>query len=130
MKGSSSCASILSPLSSLCLVLTGCALTPTAAPTPAAGSGLSIGGNVHGGQQPIAGAHIYLLAAGTSGHGSASTSLLTSGTDGTDSIGGYVLTSADGGFHLSGTYTCTPNTQVYIYALGGDPGAGPNPPPA
>ena len=97
---------------SLCLVLTGCALTPTAAPTPAAG--LTIAGNVHGGQQPIAGAHIYLLAAGTTGYGSASTSLLTSGTDGTDptdgthSIGGYVLTHADGSFHISGNLRLHP----------------------
>ena len=38
--------------------------------------------------------------------------LLNRYRDGTDSIGGYVLTQPDGGFHLSGTYTCTPNTQV------------------
>jgi streptogramin lyase len=107
------------------MLITGCALTPTAAPKASAGS--TILGNIHGGQEPIAGAHVYLLAAGTTGYGSASTSLLTSGTDGTDSVGSYVLSDANGSFSVSGDYTCTPNTQVYFYALGGDPGAGDNP---
>jgi hypothetical protein len=55
---------------SLSILLTGCSLTPTALPT--AKGGASITGNLHGGQQPIAGAHIYLFAAGTSGYGSPS----------------------------------------------------------
>ena len=42
------------------LLLTGCALGPTA--TPTLQQGASIRGNVHGGQQPIVGAHVYLLA--------------------------------------------------------------------
>ena len=106
------------------LLLTGCSLTPTA--TPSAAKGLTIRGNVHGGQQPIKQARIYLLAAGTSGYGSASTSLLTSGTDGSDSIGNYVLSDTNGSFSVGGDYACTPNTQVYLYALGGDPGSGIN----
>jgi hypothetical protein len=105
------------------LLLSGCSLTPTA--LPSADTGRTIRGNVHGGQQPINGARIYLLAAGTSGYASASTSLLISG-DGSDSIGNYVLSAADGSFAIGGDYTCTPNTQVYLYALGGDPGAGAN----
>jgi hypothetical protein len=87
---------------------------------------VGITGSIHGGQQPIAGAHVYLLAAGTSGYGSASTSLLTSGIDGSDPLGGYVLSQSDGSFGIGGAYSCTPNTQVYLYALGGDPGAGSN----
>ncbi len=107
------------------LLLTGCSLTPTAKPTVA--DGLALRGNVHGGQQPIAGAHIYVMAAGTSGYGGASTSLMTTGVAGTDSIGGYVLTDANGGFTYGASeYTCTPGTQVYLLALGGDPGAGVN----
>jgi len=47
----------------LALVLTGCSLTPTAPNTP--DTGLAIQGMVHGGQQPISGAHVYLYAAGT-----------------------------------------------------------------
>ena len=39
---------------------------------------------------------------------------------------GYVLTDANGNFSLSGEYTCTAGQQVYLYAIGGDPGAGLN----
>jgi hypothetical protein len=94
-----------------------------AAPSSA---GTRLVGTVHGGRQPIAGAHVYLFAANTTGYGQASVSLL-SGTGNTDSVGTYVTTGADGSFSISGDYTCTAGQQVYLYALGGDPGAGANP---
>jgi len=106
--------------------------------------GAKLTGVVHGGQNPIAGAHVYLLAAasGATGAGSAayggsgiaastsnaSLSLLTSGT--ADTSGGptngddYVTTNAAGNFSITGDYTCAPGQQVYLYALGGDPGLG------
>lgn len=94
-------------------------------PQSAGGSGLH--GSVYGGQQPIQGAHLYLLAAGTNGYGGASVSLLNATSTGySDSIGAYVPTGAGGSFSLSGDYSCTPGTQVYLYALGGNPGAGTN----
>ncbi len=114
-----------------CLFLTGCAVTPTAEST--ADTGNAIRGRAFGGQQPIVGAHIYLLAANTTGYGgqgiaasasNASLSLLTMAQ--TDSIGSYVTTGQDGSFSITGDYTCTANTQVYLYALGGNPGAGAN----
>jgi hypothetical protein len=90
-------------------------------------TGLSIKGNVHGGQQPVVGAHVYLLAASTTGYGFASNSLLVPTSTGQgDSIGGYVLTASDGSFNITGEYTCSAGTQVYVYALGGNPGAGVN----
>ena len=114
----------------LALLLTGCALNPTA--TPVASQALAIHGNVHGGQQPIVGAHVYLFAANTSGYagpgiaastGNASISLLSAISTGlSDSIGAYVTTANDGSFTITGDYSCTPNTQVYLYALGGNPG--------
>jgi len=108
----------------LSVVLTGCSLSPTA--SPAAATGLTIQGNVHGGQQPVVGAHVYVFAANTTAYGAASTSLL-SGTGNSDSVGSYVVTSSTGNFTIiAGEYTCTANTQVYIYALGGNPGAGAN----
>ncbi len=70
--------------------------------------------------------HVYLLAANTTGYGNASVSLLTSGTAGSDSVGGYVLSGSDGSFSITGDYTCTTGTQVYLYGLGGNPGAGVN----
>ena len=120
---------------SLPVLLTGCAVGTLSGPT--AQPGVSIQGTVHGGQQPISGAHIYLLAANTTGNGgpgiapsssNASLSLLSAGSTGTaDSIGAYVTSNASGAFSITGDYTCTPNTQVYLYALGGSSGAGNNP---
>ena len=117
---------------SLPLVLTGCSLSPTAAPL--ADAGLSIQGSVRGGQQPIVGAHVYLFAANTTGYGNASVSLMTSvlGSTTLDASGGatngdyYVTTGAGGAFSITGDYSCTPNTQVYLYSLGGNPGSGVN----
>ena len=117
--------------------LTGCMLSPTAAPSP--DSGLAMQGKVIGGQQPIVGAHVYLFAANTTGYGgpgivasatNASVSLLTSvpGNTALDTSGGatngdyYVTSGAGGAFSITGDYSCTPNTQVYLYALGGNPG--------
>ncbi len=104
--------------------------------SPIAEAGVKITGNVHGGQQPVVGAHVYLMAASTTGYGgpglaasssNASVSLLVpSSTGQSDSIGGYVLTGADGSFNIYGDYTCTAGTQVYIYVQGGNPGAGVN----
>ena len=112
------------------LALTGCAIAPT--PTPSAVQGLAIQGIVHGGQQPVVGTHVYLLAANTTGYPGTTTvstqsiSLLTSTTGHSDTIGNYVLTGSDGSFSITGDYTCTANQQVYLYALGGNPGAGTN----
>jgi hypothetical protein len=112
---------------SLCLplLLTGCALQQTAAPVSQPGVRLT--GNVHGGQQPIVGAHVYLFAANSTGYGQPSVSLLSAASTGlSDSVGAYVTSDANGGFTITGNYSCTPNTQVYLYALGGNPGAGVN----
>ena len=106
-------------------LIAGCALTSSSPNTAALG--LSLHGAVHGGQQPINGAHVYLLAADSSAYGNPSVSLLSSISTGfSDGIGAYVPTASDGSWNISGDYVCTPNTQVYLYASGGDPGAGVN----
>jgi streptogramin lyase len=104
--------------------LTGCSLTRTA--TPGAATGYAIQGKVHGGEQPIAGAKVYLLAANTVGYGAASVSLLDAAAGRSNSTGAYVLTAADGSFSITGDYLCTAGQQVYLYALGGNPGGGVN----
>jgi streptogramin lyase len=118
---------------SLSFALTGCGIGPIAAPTPE--PGLSLHGNVHGGQQPVTGAHVYLFAINTTGNAgsgiapsaaNASISLLTSATGYSDSIGNYVPTDNNGNWSINNDYTCTLNQQVYLYALGGDTGSGPN----
>jgi hypothetical protein len=112
-------------LFSLCLIFVGCAGTTPPAKTPS--PGVKLAGSVHGGQQPIVGAHVYLFAANTTGYGQPSLPLLNASVTGlSDSIGAYVTTDPQGGFTITGDYSCTPNTQVYLYTLGGNPGAGVN----
>lgn len=93
-------------------------------------TGGALHGFAHGGQQPIAGAHIYLLAAGTTGYGSAATSLLTSA-----SVGGYTTQQDTSGFYFATTdaagkfqidSSCTAGQQVYLASVGGNPGSGAN----
>jgi DNA-binding beta-propeller fold protein YncE len=120
------------------LGLIGCSVESTA--TPTADAGLAITGKVMGGQQAIVGARVYLFAANdgvftpnATGYGNASLSLLTSQTGTTlDSNGGatngdyYVTTGTAGAFSITGDYSCTANTQVYLYAVGGNAGSGAN----
>jgi len=105
--------------------LTPGATSTTSSPTaPSTVAGSAIVGNVHGGQQAVVGAHIYLFAANSGGYGSPSISMLNSSQPGVDNdvTGNYVLTDAQGNFSISGDYTCTSGQQVYLLALGGNPG--------
>ena len=93
-------------------------------------------GAVYGGQQPVAEAHVYLFATGTGGPGgnglaagstNASKSLLnSSGNTSFDGTNYYVVTGANGSFSINGDYSCTAGSQVYLYSIGGNPGAGTN----
>lgn len=113
------------------LLLAGCSGVPVAtrveaSPVP----GVSLKGIVHGGQQPISGAHVYLYQAGTGGYAGGSQSMLTSATGNKDGNGNYyVKTGSDGTFNIAGDYNTCPSasTQVYLYAIGGDAGGGTNP---
>jgi hypothetical protein len=112
------------------LLLSGCSGAPFLTTTSTDSvSGAAISGKVHGGQNPIVGARVYLYAANTTGYGNASLSLLTSATGNpADSNGNYYVTTGSGGnFSITGDYTC-PSTasQLYLYAIGGNPGAGAN----
>jgi hypothetical protein len=71
-------------------------------------------GTVHGGQQPVANTKLYLYAAGAGGYGTASRSMLNSP--------GYVTTDSGGGFSITSDYVCLPGDQVYLLAVGGNPG--------
>jgi DNA-binding beta-propeller fold protein YncE len=110
------------------LLLAGCSGVPVTTPivtNPV--PGVALKGIVHGGQQPIVGAHVYLYAANSNGYGGASTSLLLnkSGTTKDGNSHYYVTTGAGGAFSISGDYTCPSGTaQVYLYAIGGDPTPG------
>ncbi len=73
-------------------------------------------GRAFGGQQPVAGATISVIAMGTSGYGSTGTILASTTTD------------SGGGFSFApGAYTCPqPDTPVYLLGIGGNAGAGEN----
>jgi streptogramin lyase len=114
-----------------CVVfLSGCSGMPGTTPIQTtAGSvpGAALQGMVHGGQQPIVGAKIYLYAANTTGYGNAAVSLLESaGGTVSDGSGNYYYPTQSGGtFSISGDFTCpSAGSQVYLYAVGGDPGLG------
>ena len=97
--------------------LTGCGagFQDAAAPTS---SSLAVSGSVHGGQQPVSEAHIYLYAVSTtaSSNGTTSTSLLKTP--------GYVVSDDNGNFSITDDYTCPSGAYVYLLATGGNPGLG------
>ncbi len=108
---------------------------------PSSTGHLRFTGKVHGGQNPVSGASVYVYAAGNGGYGgnsqgaypgNASVSLLGPSPNGAwptqqDGNGNYYVTSdSNGDFGLTGDFTCTAGQQVYIYAIGGDSGGGPN----
>lgn len=105
---------------------------------------------MHGGQQPVAGAHVYLFGVRGDQNGVARSLLGTNGLGqaipgvtfdnpagyGTDALGTYVLTAADGSFTFNGSfnsanisgpyaYECAQNQLVYALAVGGNPGLTP-----
>ncbi|MDQ2764736.1 MAG: hypothetical protein M3Y22_15055, partial [Pseudomonadota bacterium] len=107
--------------------LAGCGSSSISVPAATVEPAVSIGGTAQSGQHALAGAHVYLFATATSGYGHPSTSLLSgTATGSADNIGAYVVTDASGKFNISGGFTCTSATQVYLYVLGGDAGAGVN----
>ena len=109
-----------------CVLLAGCASSPTATNVETQ-AGAAIEGSVYGGQQPINLAHVYLMQANTTGYGQPSVSLLNAALTGhSDSVGAYVTTNTRGFFSITGDYTCTPGTQVYLLVLQGDAGGGNN----
>ena len=117
--------------------LTGCSANLGDLSNTSTQTAMYIQGQVHGGQQPISGAHVYMYAASTAAYGgqgiaptsgatgNASISLLTAATGNTDSKGiHYVITDVGGNFDINGAFACTPNTQVYLYSAGGNPQLG------
>lgn len=115
------------------LALSGCSGMPAISSTDSAPNplpGMALQGRVHGGQQPISGASVYLYAANTTGYGNASVSLLKSTGSNTHKDGSgnyYVTTDSSGNFTITGDYSCPgSNAQVYIYSVGGNAGSGAN----
>ena len=80
-------------------------------------------GVIHGGQQPITGAHVFLFAANPGGYGQPSINLLTTGDGSDPGYGNYFLTDATGSFNFNGDFTCPAGNPVtYVLATQGNPG--------
>ena len=106
------------PTLSFAVLLAGCGgAFRTASVSTGNPSAAALSGNVHGGQQAVIGAKVYLYAVSTTTGGTA-TSLIEGP--------GYVLTDANGNFTLNVgpvlDYTCPAGDYVYLLALGGSPG--------
>jgi hypothetical protein len=98
--------------------------------------GTALHGSVHGGQNPIVGAHVYLYAINNTGYGgpgiapsstNMSVSLLRSAANTTKDTNNnyYVTTDQYGNFTITNDYTCPSSyANTYFYASGGDPGLG------
>jgi streptogramin lyase len=126
----------LLPLLTLVLaaLLIGCGMGPI---TTSNSGTLAIHGNVHGGQQGVAGATVQLYAVGTLGNGSAATPLIASSEYYPGGAPGCIISAnqtcltsvtsdSSGFFTITGDYTCpSTSTQVYIVASGGNPGLAP-----
>jgi hypothetical protein len=94
-------------------------------------------GLAHGGQNPISGAVVQLYQAGSAGYGAGATALIPTGSyylggatgcvaSGSQVCYQNVVTDANGNFNLTGLYSCTSGTQVYLTATGGNTGSGVN----
>ena len=81
--------------------------------TPVVQSQVALHGKTFGGQQPVVGAAIYLVAVGIGGYGSAGTVLA------------HAVTDSAGNFDLGTSFTCPQvDTPEYIISVGGNPGLG------
>ena len=101
------------------LALAGCGGGVRPGTLPAQGAAVAITGNVHGGQQPVSAAKVYLYAVSSTADGGAATSLLTSLVPGQ---AGFVPTDVNGNFSITGDYTCPAGSDVYLLSVGGNPG--------
>ena len=124
---------------SCALLLSGCTGMPGITPsstTSSSSPGPAIRGKVHGGQQPLVGASVYLYAVNGTGYAgpgiaastsNAAVSLLNHFTGNPPDSNGhyYVTTASDGSFSITGDYSCLSATPyVYLLAVGGNPGLG------
>jgi hypothetical protein len=110
-----------------CFALAGCSDDAGNMVKQYATTGAPISGKLLSGTLPVSGAHVYLMSVAATGYGKPSVSLLDSGSTGSqDSVGAYVMTVADGSFTIPGYYSCSSQTNVYVYTSGGDSGLGQN----
>lgn len=98
------------------LLLTGCGVNSATVGVSANVSSPAYHGTAMGGQKPVVGATVYVVAMGSSGYGSQGKILATATTD------------SGGNFSFpAGAYTCPQgDTPIYLMSLGGNAGYGTN----
>ena len=104
------------------LLATGCSNMATTAVTTPDASAATLKGRVHGGNQPVTFANVYLYAVGQSGLGSAPTQIAQTTTDASGDFS--FIQNSTGGANTSNTYSCASlpsgNPDLYILARGGN----------
>ena len=104
---------LLVSVASIALLATGCSnLISTAPISEEASSPGKIGGRVHGGNQPVAGATVNLYFAGQSGHASPATLVATT-TTADDNTGSFSFTK------LPDSNTINPTTNTFSCPISG-----------
>jgi hypothetical protein len=103
--------------------LAGCGSQPVPLKVSSSSQVSAVSGRVMGGQQPVAGASVYLFGTLSAGEGY--------GYDANDQYGFAgsaipVSTASDGTFSLTSKLQCLDDTQVYLFVAGGNSGSGTN----
>jgi hypothetical protein len=111
-----------STLLAVCVLLMGCGMSGSAGNGGGSALGSSsvtigVNGSVHGGQNPVLGGTIQLYQVGTTGYSSHAVPLLAT----------PATTNAAGSFSITGQYTCTSGSYLYITSSGGSPQISSNP---
>ena len=91
-------------------------------------SSMAVSGIVHGGQKPVVGAQVFAEQAGSTGYGTGNKNLACTTTN---SEGHFNFSSSSpvcAGTGLSASLSCpsTGSPDIYLLAIGGNPGAGTN----
>jgi hypothetical protein len=111
---------LLGLLASSAVFTAGCAnMATTAGGSGFVGEAATMGGTVHGGNQPVASAVINLWFAGQGG-GAVLAATTTSASDGTGSFS-FVKAASGGNTGTTNTFSCpSSNVLVYVTAIGGN----------
>ncbi len=109
--------------------LGGCGSGESASPGGRGGSApMALGGDVHGGQNPVSGAQVFAYQAGSGGYGKGDRkiSCTTTNTGGQFNFGSGSPVCAGSGLPATLSCPATGSPELYLLAAGGNPGAGAN----
>jgi streptogramin lyase len=116
-------------LASLIIAVSGCGGDGGSTTPPEGTTGMvALSGLVHGGQNPVAGAQVFVYQAGSSGYGAGDRQLActTTGTGGQFSFGSTSPACAGTGLGAPLLCPASGSPDIYLVAVGGNPGTGTN----